>query len=277
MVIHTTELSTLKVNFVIIHLIVSKYKFSGVQIPIFNFTLLLFTCRYNDVDDEHWATDLMITANEDFSNIQSSRVTVSLYSWWLWMCHGFINNYLPSWLFSWLHLPTCLESQPISWFLIIQVYSGTKDSIILALKSEENKDKIVTCILKTARTIPMVTVVQFLTVLDILVFDLAGRVLMDETIIGKLKQVFISLLFSYCYFPLFQIWRCRIYMRTDLPSAAATIIHSLCLVIVYAQLLNTVLLVLSTFEYLAHKIHAHIQGVPHWKVTDTRPKSGWVG
>ena len=40
--------------------------------------IISFICRYNDVDDEHRATDLMITANEDFSNIQYSRVTVSM-------------------------------------------------------------------------------------------------------------------------------------------------------------------------------------------------------
>eukprot|EP00731_Ephydatia_muelleri_P029562 Em0021g85a len=66
---------------------------------------------YNDVEDEHRATNILITADEDFKDLKVSHMGVSSFS------------------------KPC--SHAIS--LASVFFPGTQDSVILALKSEENK------------------------------------------------------------------------------------------------------------------------------------------
>merc|ERR1712226_499808 len=89
--------------------------------------------RYNDVADEHKGTNLLITADEEFSDIHVSRVGP------LEPTHGFSSfKFVP----------------------------GSKDDILVALKSEEVEGKSAT----------------YLTVIT-----MEGRVLMEETKIGDKK------------------------------------------------------------------------------------------
>jgi len=69
---------------------------------------------YNDVDDEHRATNILITADEAFADVHTTHV-------------GPFNQY-----------------RGYSSFKFVP---GTKDSTIVALKSEENKGKIATYML----------------------------------------------------------------------------------------------------------------------------------
>ena len=71
-------------------------------------------CSYNDVEDERRATNLLISADEAFADIQVSTV-------------GVLN--------------------PLRGFSSFKFVPHTRDSVIVAIKSEENKGKIASCIL----------------------------------------------------------------------------------------------------------------------------------
>lgn len=88
---------------------------------------------YNDVEDEHRATNIVITADEDFKDLKVSHMgPLNLY-------HGFSSfKFIP----------------------------GTQDSVILALKSEENKGQIASYIMA---------------------FDLQGNARMSELKVGSIK------------------------------------------------------------------------------------------
>lgn len=89
--------------------------------------------RYNDVEDERKGTNIMITADEDFKDIQVSQVGE------LNLTHGFSSfKFIP----------------------------GTKESVIVALKSEEVEGKIGTYVMA---------------------FNVDGTVLYPETKIGDIK------------------------------------------------------------------------------------------
>ncbi|CAI7997188.1 Soluble calcium-activated nucleotidase 1 [Geodia barretti] len=89
--------------------------------------------RYNDVADEHRATNLMITADENLSNMETTHI-------------GPLNN--------------------VHGFSSFKFLPGSRDSVIVALKSEENRGTIATYI--TA-------------------FDLSGKTLMAEQKIADVK------------------------------------------------------------------------------------------
>ena len=44
------------------------------------YSLIWYTCSYNDVDDEHRGTNILITADESFNSIESRKITVILIS-----------------------------------------------------------------------------------------------------------------------------------------------------------------------------------------------------
>ena len=73
--------------------------------------------KYDDVQDEHRATNILITADEAFADVHVTRI-------------GPFNMYRG--------------------FSSFKFVPGTKDSVILALKSEENRGQIATCILLLA-------------------------------------------------------------------------------------------------------------------------------
>ena len=88
---------------------------------------------YTEKDDERRATNLLFTADEDFSVIKMQRIGP-------------------------LHLTRGFSS--------FKFVPGTDDNVIVALKSEEDGDKIATYII---------------------IFKLNGDILLDETLIGEHK------------------------------------------------------------------------------------------
>lgn len=120
---------------------------------------LLLPPSYNDVDDEHRATNILITADEAFADIHTTHIGVSCYSDDL---HAVTISSGPQDVFLDPLPPPKLLLFPQTFLLLPSFYlqpfnqyrgyssfkfvPGTKDSTIVALKSEENKGKIATCI-----------------------------------------------------------------------------------------------------------------------------------
>ena len=105
--------------------------------------LLLLNCSYNDVEDEHRATNLLITADEAFVDIKVSTLGVS------WSLSLSLSLSPPS-LFSLINPYLLYLIQPLNRFRGFSSFKflpGSQDSIIIALKSEENKGTIATCML----------------------------------------------------------------------------------------------------------------------------------
>ena len=115
--------------------------------------------RYNDVDDEHRATNLLITADADLSNMDTSHITVSS----TYSTSGSFSHPSPS------RSPSLPLPQPLNklrGFSSFKFLPGSRDSVIVAIKSEENKGAIASYIMA---------------------FDLSGKMLMPERKIADVK------------------------------------------------------------------------------------------